>query len=193
MMFNTPSVESGRNSRRTLHMGSSSTTTTSRLSRHSPGEEETHPTTANGGGGDGDGEVLTILRSLQQQVSALQAQRNSSEVPGNTASPDSAGTTSRTKKKRLPKSLVSAVHQTLKHLKDRSDDPLEWNLDTSFCTEHNAKVTAEIVKIVADENNSVALVRSRLLPMLCNNEIKLVLRGKQNIFSLFAKTFQKHN
>lgn len=149
MMFNTPSVESGRNSRRTLHMGSSSTTTTSRLSRHSPGEEETHPTTANGGGGDGDGEVLTILRSLQQQVSALQAQRNSSEVPGNTASPDSAGTTSRTKKKRLPKSLVvrilisnihnfvnlvlftqSAVHQTLKHLKDRSDDPLEWNLDT---------------------------------------------------------------
>ena len=98
-MFSTPSVESGRNSRRTLHMGSSSTT--GRSIRRSQGEEEL----TNTDGGGCDGEVLTILRSLQQQVSALQAQRNSCEVPTNSASPDITTTTYR-KKKRVPKSLV---------------------------------------------------------------------------------------
>ena len=97
-------------------------------------------------------EVLTVVRSLQQQVSALQAQRSVTPTV-NTNLYSSTGSASG-KNKRLPKTLVvskhvlklvgeqflfayfyltqSAVHQTVKHLKDISEDPLEWNINAGL-------------------------------------------------------------
>ena len=83
-------------------------------------------------------EVLTVVRSLQQQVSALQAQR--SVTPTVNTNLDSSTGSASGKNKRLPKTLVvsshvlklvgeqflfayfyltqSAVHQTVERLKD---------------------------------------------------------------------------
>lgn len=97
-MFSTPSVEPGRGSRRTLQMNSSSAA--GRLNRR-----EQSATNGTGNGNHGDCEMLEILRNLQQQVSAMQAQQSTSnQVP--TVNPESPTVH---KKKRLPKSLVVSI------------------------------------------------------------------------------------
>ena len=116
--------------------------------RHRRGDESQGDESRN----DGISEVLTVVRSLQQQVSALQAQR--SVTPTVNTNLDSSTGSASGKNKRLPKTLVvsshvlklvgeqflfayyyltqSAVHQTVKHLKDISEDPLEWNINAGL-------------------------------------------------------------
>ena len=64
-MFRTPTIEHGRGSRRTLQMNSGSAA--GRLIRGI--EDEQSDISETGMGNNGDGEMLTILRNLQQQVS----------------------------------------------------------------------------------------------------------------------------
>ena len=73
------------------------------------------------------------------------------------------------------------VRQTVKQLRDRLENNMQWNASlryvsnfddqcyyfsklvfNSFTSEENAAVTAEVTKAVANENYSVALVRSKL-------------------------------
>ena len=72
--------------------------------RHRRGDESQGDESRN----DGISEVLTVVRSLQQQVSALQAQR--SVTPTVNTNLDSSTGSASGKNKRLPKTLVVSSH-----------------------------------------------------------------------------------
>ena len=63
--------------------------------------------------GESHSEVLTVLRSLQQQVSALQAQQQATQAQVETSPRGTGGSTSSTPttKRRLPKELVVSFIQ----------------------------------------------------------------------------------
>ena len=135
-----------------VRQGSASTTlertnaTRSQARDNAGSDEEEHPI-ENGEVGS-NGEVMTMLRSLVQQVSTLQAQQEATRAQAE-ASPRANGSTAASTptpaKRRLPRELVvslvmfyvlcdclvihlqSIVHQTIKTFRDRIDDPLEWN------------------------------------------------------------------
>ena len=134
----------------TSNQGSASTTlertnaTRSQARDNAGSNEEEHPI-ENGEVGS-NGEVMTMLRSLVQQVSTLQAQQEATRAQAE-ASPRANGSTAASTptpaKRRLPRELVvslvmfyvlcdclvihlqSIVHQTIKTFRDRIDDPLE--------------------------------------------------------------------
>ena len=101
-MFRTPTIEHGRGSRRTLQMNSGSAA--GRLIRGI--EDEQSDINETGMGNNGDGEMLTILRNLQQQVSAMQAQQSTSNQAPASVNSESPIVQ---KKKKLPKALVVSV------------------------------------------------------------------------------------
>lgn len=104
-MFATPRTDSGsrsRGSRRSLEWNNSGQADNSEEGSPDRGNAGQEPT--------GDSEMLTILRGLQQQVSALQAQQN--QVVSERASSTPSATTPRSanEKRKLPKELtVSAI------------------------------------------------------------------------------------
>ncbi len=114
-MFATPRVDSNgaRGARRSLEWSTSGQTSQSRSRVQNPlNSEDESPVPGNVNqetpGVSGDNEMLTILRGLQQQVSALQAQQNR-VVCERTSSTPTATTPSGVNKRKLPKELTVSV------------------------------------------------------------------------------------
>lgn len=105
-MFATPRNTSANSARRSLELSGASTNPTRNLGQ----DEESPVAQSNTGTGDGDGDVATLLRSIQQQVSAIQAKQNQvaserSERTFTASTPSSNHSNSR----KLPRELSVSV------------------------------------------------------------------------------------
>ena len=101
-LFATPRASSSTGARRTLELATGLTSRTSVSTNRAEHRESPIPVSDNN---SSSAEMMRVLKDLQQQVSALQAQQNQL-VAEKTSPPPASSVTSPQEKRKLPKELT---------------------------------------------------------------------------------------
>eukprot|EP00731_Ephydatia_muelleri_P014539 Em0008g259a len=95
--------------------------------------------------------ILSSLQSLQDQIAELRSSTVTSSTAATAPEPP--------KEKRIAKELSSAIHSTVKHLRDQTENAMEWNTSLSFTDIANRRVTDEVVTACQSDKFPAAVVR----------------------------------
>eukprot|EP00731_Ephydatia_muelleri_P013884 Em0007g1194a len=116
------------------------------------------------------------------------------ELRSSTATSSTAATAPEPpKEKRIAKELSSAIHSTVKHLRDQTENAMEWNTSLSFTDIANRRVTDEVVTACQSDKFPAAVVRkaARIYFASLKRRSKMVLQAGKLDES--KKRQRKHN
>eukprot|EP00731_Ephydatia_muelleri_P003695 Em0001g3695a len=132
--------------------------------------------------------ILSSLQSLQDQIAELRSSTATSSTAATAPEPP--------KEKRIAKELSSAIHSTVKHLRDQTENAMEWNTSLSFTDIANRRVTDEVVTACQSDKFPAAVVRKAARIYFANlkRRSKMVLAGKLDESKKRQRKVQrKHN
>eukprot|EP00731_Ephydatia_muelleri_P007944 Em0004g282a len=132
--------------------------------------------------------ILSSLQSLQDQIAELRSSTATSSTAATAPEPP--------KEKRIAKELSSAIHSTVKHLRDQTENAMEWNTSLSFTDIANRRVTDEVATACQSDKFPAAVVRkaARIYFASLKRRSKMVLAGKLDESKKRQRKVQrKHN